>query len=357
MPGEISVAFVGCGGMAARYVNVYRELDGVRLACCIDVNLESAQRAAAGAAATTDFCAALQPDIDALIVNTPNSLHRKHAVAALEAGKHLLLQKPVAANLADAEAIEQVAARSTRTAGLYMSYFDQPLMHDLRDMVSQGRLGDIVHCYARLMHTGGMMWSMEALSGTPNWRASLEQTGGGCFIQLGVHYIHLFEWITGARVRRVTGATRRLHCPGLEGEDLASALLELDSGAIITLDMAWCARGEELSVHGTRGRFNYRESQWLSIASSAGSFRGRVVEYSAGLIDAFGGAQGEERQFEIHPPAFGDAANPFNQHRAFVEAARDGRPSPVSIASGVRDLRVVAAVYEAARAGRTVEVQ
>ena len=82
-----------------------------------------------------------------------------------------------------------------------------------------------------------------------------------------------------------------------------------------------------------------------------------MVEYSAGLIDAFGGAQGEERQFEIHPPAFGDAANPFNQHRAFVEAARDGRPSPVSIASGVRDLRVVAAVYEAARAGRTVEVQ
>ena len=51
-----------------------------------------------------------------------------------------------------------------------MSYFDQPLIHDLRDMVPQGWLGDIVHCYARLMHKGGMMWSDEALAGNPNWR-------------------------------------------------------------------------------------------------------------------------------------------------------------------------------------------
>ena len=53
-----------------------------------------------------------------------------------------------------------------------MSYFDQPLIHDLRDMVRQGWLGDIVHCYARLMHKGGMMWSDEALAGNPNWRGS-----------------------------------------------------------------------------------------------------------------------------------------------------------------------------------------
>jgi predicted dehydrogenase len=354
----INVSFVGCGGMAAHYVNVYRELDWVRLLSCIDVNLESARRAAgSGVDATTDFCAALAPEVDAVIISTPNSAHREQAVAAIDAGKHVMLQKPVAANLADAQAIAAAAARSTRTVGLYMSYFDQPLVHDLRDMISTGRLGAVVHGYARLMHQGGRMWSDEVLKGTPNWRASVRQTGGGCFIQLAVHYIHIFEWITGAKVVRAAAFTNRLHCPGLEGEDLASALLELDSGALITLDTAWCANGEELAVHGTLGRFHYRDSRWLAVASGAGPFRGRVVDYAGGLTQAFGGPQGEERTMEVRPPAFGDPTNPLNQHRAFLEAARDGRPAPVSVASGVRDMSVVAAVYESARSGRAVDIQ
>ncbi|HLK69344.1 MAG TPA: Gfo/Idh/MocA family oxidoreductase [Bryobacteraceae bacterium] len=167
MPGNVNVSFVGCGGMAAHYLGVYRDLDWVLVVSCVDTDPASARKAADAVRgiATTDFAAALENDVDAVIVSTPNSLHRPQAVAAIEAGKHLLLQKPVAANLADAEAIAAAAEQSTRTVGLYMSYFDRPLVHDLRDMVTRGWLGDVVHCYARLMHKGGMMWSGEALRG------------------------------------------------------------------------------------------------------------------------------------------------------------------------------------------------
>ena len=358
MADKVNVAFVGCGGMAAHYLPVYRDLDWVRVVCCVDVDAGAAARAAetCQSIAATDFGAALAAEVDTVVISTPNSQHRPQAVAAIQAGKHVLLQKPVAANLADAEDIAVAAEQSTRTVGLYMSYFDQPLMHDLRDMVTQGRLGDVVHCYARLMHKGGMMWSDEALKGLRTWRGSLAETGGGCFIQLAVHYIHIFEWIAGARVVRATGFTRNLHCPGLEGEDLAVALLEMDSGAMVTLDTAWCANGEELSVHGTLGRFNYRNNRWLSVASSEGAFRGRVVEYTGGTEPAFGGPQGQEQQMEIRPPGFGDISNPLNQHRAFLEAVRDGRPAPVSIRSGVDDMRVVFALYKAARSGHAVEL-
>src|SRR5262249_8266714 len=92
------------------------------------------------------------------------------------------------------------AEGSQRTVGLYMSYFDQPLIHDLRDMIAEGRLGDVVHGYARLMHKGGMMWSYEALRGRPTWRGSVAETGGGCFIQLAVPHIHIFEWIRGSQI-------------------------------------------------------------------------------------------------------------------------------------------------------------
>jgi len=356
----INVSMVGCGGMAAHYLAVYRDLDWVRVVSCVDTGAESARRAAefCGCAAAAEFEAALAPDVDAVVISTPNSEHRAQAVAAINAGKHVLLQKPVAASLADAQAIAAAANRSNRTVGLYMSYFDQPLIHDLRDMVQQAWLGELVHCYARLMHTGGMMWSNEALAGRPTWRGSIAGTGGGCFIQLAVHYIHIFEWISGGKVARATGFTRNLHCPGLEGEDLACAVLELDSGAMVTLDTAWCAHGEELAAFGTLGRFEYRNNLRLAVASSAGAFRGRVVEYAGGMTTpAFGGLQGVEQVSEVAPPAFGDITNPLNQHRAFLEAVRDGRPAPVSIASGVHDMRIVSAVYESARTGRAVDLR
>jgi predicted dehydrogenase len=354
----INVSFVGCGGMAAHYLGVYRDLDWVRVVNCIDAVPAVAQKAAEtipGAAASNDFSAAMTNEIDAVIISSPNHFHRPQAVAAIQAGKHVLLQKPVAPTLADAEAIALEAERSTHTVGLYMSYFDQPLIHDLRDMVTQGWLGDIVHGYARLMHTGGMMWSDEALAGNPNWRGSVAQTGGGCFIQLAVHYVHIFEWATGARVVRCSGFMRNLHCPGLEGEDLAVGVFELNTGGMLTIDTAWCTNGEELSVHGTKGRFTYGDHK-LALCSNLGAFHGRAAVYTGGLsAQVFGGPWGEEQQMEITPPGFADIHNPLNQHLQFLEAVRDGRPAPVPISSGVRDLRVVAALYESARSGRAVK--
>lgn len=356
---SMNVAFVGCGGMAAQYLPVYRDLDWVRVAVCVDVNAAAARTAAemVGSAASADFASALGSDIDAVIISTPNSMHRSQGVAAMAAGKHVLLQKPVAANLADAQAIASAAAESKKTVGLYMSYFDQPLMHDLRDMVRDGRFGDVVQGYARLMHRGGMMWSRESLAGRTTWRGSVAETGGGCFIQLAVHYVHIFEWLTGYRVVRATGFVRNLHCPGLEGEDLACCVLQLDSGAMITLDTAWCADGEELALHGTEGTVTYRGNRWLSVSSAAGAFDGRVVRYAGGVSEAFGGPVGRDQTMEIRPPAFGDITNELNQHVQFLEAAREGHAAPVSIESGVHDMRVVAAVYESARSGCAAEVR
>jgi predicted dehydrogenase len=335
---KLNVCFVGCGGIAAKYFSVYRDLDFVRVISCVGGGMESALRGAAelpGAIATTDFRAALAPEVDAVVLNTPNVLHRDQAIAAIEAGKHVLLQKPVAANLADAAAVAEAAEKSTRTIGMYLSYFDQPLIHDLRDMADQGWFGDIVHFYGRLMHRGGMEWSREALAGKPNWRSSLEQTGGGCFLMLGVHFIHTFQWISRSKIVNVRGFTKNLHSPAVAGEDLACAVMQLDSGAMITLDMAWCSENELLSIHGTNGRVDYHNNRTLTLASTAGPFSGRVI-----------GSTGEPQQMEIAAPEYGDASNPLNQHRAFLEAARDGRPAPVSIRSGVEDMRIVFKLYQ-----------
>ncbi|HYV37918.1 MAG TPA: Gfo/Idh/MocA family oxidoreductase [Gemmataceae bacterium] len=362
MPDQLQVAFVGCGEIAPHYLPVYRDLDFVRVVACIDTDLEKAKQSAAFLAkhepsATTDFQMALGPGVDAVVINTPNFVHRSQAVATLRADKHVLLQKPLASNLADAEAIVLAAQASRRTNGLYMSYFDQPLFHDLRGLVAEGRLGHVVHFYAKLMHRHGMRWSNAALQGQPTWRGIVAQTGGGCFIQLAVHYVHMIEWIAGAKTVRVTGVKGKLHCHGLEGEDLAVAILELDSGAVVTLDTAWCANAEQFSIHGTMGAVHYRDNRALSLWSAVGPYAGHVVRYDGARCDSLEGPRGQTQELTIDPPPMGNAANPLNQHRAFLEAARDGRPAFVSIASGLHDMRVVMAVYESAKTGAAVRIE
>jgi UDP-N-acetyl-2-amino-2-deoxyglucuronate dehydrogenase len=367
---KLRVAFIGCGGIAQQYLSVYHELDWVELVVCMDAELAQATHAISVLAdipstkpqprATTMLADALAEDIDVVVINTPNHLHREQAVAAFNAGKHVLLQKPVAASLPDAEAIADAAAQAAPRgliSGLYLSYFDQPLLHDLRAMVAQGWFGEVVHLYARLMHRGGLAVSQQVLSGQANWRASLAQTGGGCFIQLAVHYVHLFKWLLNASVTRVMAMAKNLSCPGIEGEDLACALLEFSNGALATLDMAWNTAGEQLSIHGTRGAAEYIGNQTLMLDSDAGAFTGHVINYAGKSTSqapsAPGAATAQQTQTVIAPP-LGDVANPFNQHRQFLEAVRAGRPAPVAIASGVDDLRVVQAVYESARSGKAV---
>ena len=354
---QLRVAFVGCGGIADHYLQVYRDLEWVEAVVCMDVNLDRANHAVAQlgenskARATTNFADVLGDDVDVVVINSPNHLHREQAVAVLAANKHVLVQKPLAATLADAEAIAEAAAQAKLRgviSGLYMSYFDQPLMHDLKAKYEAGYFGEITHLYARLMHRGGLSLSSEILSGKQNWRGSIAQTGGGAFIQLAVHYVHLFGWMMNSKVVRVMAMTKNQHCPGIEGEDMACAILEFSNGVLATLDMAWNTAGEQLSIHGTLGTAEYIGNKMLMMNTIAETARSNKT--------AAPGTAANQEISEVIAPALGDATNPFNQHRMFLEAVRDGREPFVSIASGVEDLRVVQAVYESARSSKAIEI-
>lgn len=365
---NLRVAFVGCGGIADHYLQVYRDLEWVEMTVCMDVNLERATNAVAQlgenskARATTNFADVLGDDVDVVVINSPNHLHREQAVAALAANKHVLLQKPLAATLADAGIIQEAAAQAKLRgiiSGLYMSYFEQPLMHDLKAKYEAGYFGDIAHLYARLMHRGGLKLSQEILSGQPNWRGSVAQTGGGAFIQLAVHYVHLFGWLMNSKVVRVMAMMKNQYCPGIEGEDIACAILEFGNGALATLDMAWNTAGEQLSIHGTLGTAEYIGNKTLllnSIAVASDDYKNTFSAPSQLHQTAAPGTAATQEVSEVIAPALGDVTNPFNQHLMFLEAVRDGREPFVSIASGAEDLRVVQAVYESARTLRAIEI-
>jgi predicted dehydrogenase len=334
---RIRVALIGCGGVTARYRAVYGRSPLCRPVAFIDRDIEIARAAArdCGAderAATTHLMRALEDDVDAVVVNTPNHFHREHGLAVIESGKHLLMQKPLAATLDDAEVLAAAVEGSDRINGIYHSFLDHPLYHHLRERVADGDLGPVLTAHARYMHRGGIAWSKAAQLGHVTWRSSLQQTGGGCFIQLGVHYMHLISWITGEDATHVRGYAQNLHSPGIEGEDVATAMFRYPSGMVATIETSWITQGSELSISNAANSTTYLNDRWL--------FAGDASPASM-----------------VTPPAMDDETNAHNGHRAFLEAIAGLRPIPVPLERGLTEMRAIDAFYRSARNGTELAIE
>lgn len=340
----LNLALVGCGGVARRYRGVYHGLPGVAVAAVIDADAAEAEAAAqeTGAARfSARFEHALAPGVDAVVISTPNRFHREHAVAALEAGKHVLLQKPMARSAEECDAILAAQRTSGAMLAIYMNLLDHPLFRDMRRMVTAGYLGRVVLFSARLAHRGGLAWP----GVEKNWRASREATGGGSFIQLGVHYQHLMRWLLGRRVLRVQAFSRNIACPHLEGDDLTLAHYELDDGALGDIQTGWCAQEEHVSLLGTKGSIYYRDNRFVEYCGEGGAFDGEALHFSG---------DGRTERFECLPPEWDDADNRYNQHRRFVEALAAECTPEVTGEDGREDVRITEACYRAAECGRAI---
>ncbi len=301
---------------------------------------EAAKSETGAARASVNFDDALADDVDAVVISTPNHLHREQAVTAFNAGKHILLQKPMAPTAAECDDILAAQRSSGKTLGIYMNLLDHPLFHDIGRMVKQGYLGKIVLYSARLAHRGGLQWG----GVDKNWRASRARTGGGSFIQLGVHYQHLMRYLLQTEVSRVQAFSRNVACPHLEGDDLTLAQYELAGGALGDIQTSWCCQEEHVSVMGTKGSIHYRDLRRVEYIGEGGAFDGEMLHL-----------RGDGSAEVLEPclsPEWGDAANPYNQHRRFFEALRAGRRPDVTGEEAREDVRLVEACYSAAAQGR-----
>lgn len=342
----LRVALVGCGGVVRKYRGTYGRLPGVAVAAAIDENLAEAEAAARELNApcvSARFEDALAPGIDAVVISTPNRFHKEHAAAALSAGKHVLLQKPMARTVEECDAILAAQRSSHAALGIYMNLLDHPLFRDMRQMVAEGYLGQPVLFSARLAHRGGLGWP----GVDKNWRASREATGGGSFVQLGVHYQHLMRWLLGRRVLHVQALSRNVACPHLEGDDLTLAQYELEGGVLGDIQTGWCAQEEHVSLLGTKGSIHYRENRTVEYAGEGGAFDGEALHLRG---------DGRPESFECLPPEWDDAGNPYNQHRRFMEALAAGAAPEVTGEDGREDVRITEACYRAAGCGKAISL-
>jgi myo-inositol 2-dehydrogenase / D-chiro-inositol 1-dehydrogenase len=293
--GDVTVALVGAGRIARVHAEAYRTVAGGRLVACTDP-VAAAARALADdfdLKVVPDLDALLSdPDIDAVLIASPNAVHADQTIRALAAGKHVFCQKPIALALPDADRVVAAAAASDRIVQFgFMLRFTPPLPQ-LRARVAGGELGSMIAAQAAVFG-----WEPSA-----DWFYDPAQ-GGGVILDTLVHFADLVLWLLGPaeHVHTEGGAyvlegARRYGSP-----DNAVVTVRHASGAVSSMYVTWTAGHGNftLDVYGTKGRASVdlvqQQAMNVFLKPSGDAGRGWVFP---DLVWGYG--YGDEQQYFVH---------------------------------------------------------
>lgn len=348
-----TVALIGCGRISFKHVEAYiKNSDLFRMAAACDPILERAEAKAAEyrnaipAAAIKVYgdykrlLADQKPDV--VTIATESGKHPQIAIDCLEAGCHVIVEKPMALSTRDADAMIAAAKRTgKKLAVCFQNRFNAPIQR-LRTACDAGRFGRVLHGMVQVRWNRNGGYYAEA-----PWRGTWEQDGGTLMNQC-THGIDLLQWIMGEDAVRVQAQTRRFLRP-IEAEDFGCAIVEFKSGAVGivegTADIYPTNLNETLSVFGERGSavigglaVNKIETWRFSDAQAVGDTEDRVLNPD-----------------EKDPPTvygFGHAA----LFKDFAEAIALDREPLVSGKKGKKALEIILAIYKSQKTGLPVEL-
>ena len=354
----LRMALIGCGSIAGTHAEALSLLPEAHLITCADSVPERAVSFAAKynlrAVPTTEVL--LDRDIDAVTVCVPSGLHAEWGVAALRAGKHVIVEKPMDVSLSACDRLLAAARVAGKTLSVVSQHRFDPASGLVKQAVEKGELGPLVMVDARIP-----WYRTQDYYDSGDWRGTWAMDGGGALMNQGVHTVDLLRWICGP-VASVSAQMRTAAHARIEVEDSVCATLAFASGAIGTLaasTSAYPGFAARLAVHGTAGSAVI-EGDTLALLAVQGRETIAGQEANAHALQvAMGGtraATAQKAQGASSDPAavWGDA------HRAqfadFIQCCRTGA-TPVVDGVGARAaVELVLAVYESARTGETVRL-
>lgn len=278
---SLGIGLIGTGFMGKSHALAYRavkavfgDVPDIRLEVLCDVPAAKASDLAGqfGFARSTDAWQELvaDPTVDIVCIATPNKVHREMAMAALEAGRHVHLEKPMALTLEDARTMRAAAANAGRKTIVGYNYLHNPAIAHACKLIAEGAIGRIVH------FRGMVDEDYQADPDLPwTWRATKADAGLGTLGDLGCHLISLANALVGP-IESLVAETRTVHATRptgegsgerreVENEDIASALLTFRNGVhgvISTSRSAWGRKSYiAFEVHGTEGMITFDQER------------------------------------------------------------------------------------------------
>jgi len=333
-------------GMGRNHALAFRDLPEAELVAICDANPERAHQVAAEAQPTRVYTRSEEliadPEIDAVAVALPNFLHASVVIAALEAGKHVLCEKPLAMNAAEGERMVETARRLDLKLMMHFNYRFHASSMAVKRAVDEGKLGHIYY--------GRSVWHRSrGIPGLGGWFTQGRMSGGGALIDLGIHRLDLALWLMGyPPVASVTGVSfghlgRRLadrEGKPFDVDDLSAGFIRFENGAALAIEASWASNSEK------------REDQWTQLFGLEGGAILRNLwegyEYEAWLFREADGHMVHERP---EPP--GHLESP-QQHfcRAILHDFEPMAPGE----QGLTVMRILDAIYASARSGLEVRM-
>jgi myo-inositol 2-dehydrogenase / D-chiro-inositol 1-dehydrogenase len=347
-PSPLSVGLIGCGYAAETHLAALRALPDARVVAIADID-ESARRAIAARDVTlqtfADYRALLEhPGIDVVAILTPPFLHLEMAGAALDAGKHVLVEKPITPDLDEADRLVEIARCSTKKVivGYHLRFHRQ--LQEARRHVREGALGEVA--FVRGVASSNYQFGRRF----PEYRRRRD-LGGGVLFELAVHHFDLWRYMLGEEVAEIVATSHAKN-----GEDAtATVTARMASGILVTSVFSeYAAEQHEIEIYGDRGRVRasiYRFDGFDLIP--AGVFEGHLVRRLRRFVEALGAAAPAvraSRQGGVFLASF----RSLWQH--FVEAIRHDTAVAPDLEDGRRSLQVALAAVRSADSGRVVRV-
>ncbi len=352
----MQIGIIGAGG-ATRGIH----LPGFALCADAEVALVcDADRGAARATGIRETCTDFKEllarrEIDAVVVATPNFLHREIVLAALAAGKHVLCEKPLALNRAEAEEMLRAAESARRVHMTAFTYRFTPAIQYARRLIEQGELGQL-----RTVRAAYLM----ALAGhVLGWRSEKRLAGSGVLADIGSHLVHITQCLAGD-IRALTAAERRFRDdPASDVEDWIAFLAKFASGATGTFEISRVAPGRGagitedifIELYGTKGSIVFSlQDPWglMGALGEDGLDPARPLRHYDVPHELLKLA-GSPRDVMAHDRRWGYR---YDQAFQFVESVKRGEARAPSFADGLRCQAVLDAALESAREKRWVEV-
>ena len=367
---EIGIGVIGWGFMgrthtfAIKTMPLHYELDFTpRLVGVCSRRLEMAERAAREQGfdyATDDYRRLLSdPNIDVVSICTPNALHEEMALAAIEAGKHIYIDKPVAISYGSARRIADAARAKGVHAQVALNNRFFPATMKAHELITSGRLGRVTSFDARYLHSGSV--DPERPVG---WKQCREACGGGVLLDLGSHALDLMIWLCG-QVAWVDCKTQTLYAERPTsgggttrdlGEDRALMLLGMQNGAVGSVDASKIATGTDdelaFSIYLTGGavRYSSLSGDYLDVYDCASAAGGFAHVHCGGRYPAPGGS------FVPAKNAVGWIRGHVHSYYCFLDALCHGKACAPSLDDGAYLQLVMERAYQSNERGGRVEI-
>ena len=340
---EIGFGIVGAG-MVARYhaIAIGRTAWARLAAVCRDNTGRAAEAAAQFGVPCEPSLAALlaRPDVDAVCICTPSGQHAAQAIAAARAGKHVLVEKPMALTLDDADAMIAAGRDADVRLGVALQRRVDPLFQDVRAAIESGALGRLTLGAISVPYVRAQSYYASAA-----WRGTWALDGGGALMNQGIHLLDLLLWYMGDAVEAQASMATLAHA--IEVEDCITATLRFAGGALGSVAATTTAAPgfpHRVEVYGDEGGVQIEGEQ--IVRWEVPGWEPRTEKQEPGTISAGAGASPTGIGAVGHTRLLGD----------FVAAIQAGRAPLAPGEQGRRSLAAALAIYESARSGRAVRV-